>query len=228
MVSWAFSAVVNTTALTPSRYWTQRAKRHLALAACAFAAAWLAYLAVPGHDTRHRLSMGTAYSALALLVVCLCLGPWRVLRRRANPISFDLRRDVGIWAGIFALLHTGIGLTVHLRGRMWMYFFRDLHPLRIQNTKFGLANYVGLLAALLFLGLLTISNDLSLRSLKTRKWKSLQRWTYVAAVLTVLHGALFQSVEGRQAPWLMAYWLLIAAALGFQAFGFLTVRKKRE
>lgn len=219
---------MNTTALTPSRYWIQRTKRHFALAACALAAAWLTYLAVPGHDTRHRLSMGTAYSALALLVVCLCLGPLKILRQRPNPISFDLRRDIGIWAGIFALIHTGIGLTVHLRGRMWMYFFSHLHPLKIQNSKFGLANYVGAVAALLFLGLLTISNDLSLRSLKSRRWKSLQRWTYLAAVLTVLHGALFQSVESRQAPWLAAYWLLVAVALGFQAAGYAAVRKKRN
>jgi hypothetical protein len=28
---------------------------------------------------------------------------------RANPVSFDLRRDMGIWA-ILALVHTGIGL----------------------------------------------------------------------------------------------------------------------
>lgn len=172
--------------------------------------------------------MGTAYSALALLVFCLCLGPWKVLRGRPNPISFDLRRDVGIWAGIFALIHTGIGLTVHLRGRMWMYFFRQLHPLRIQNTVFGAANYVGAIAALLFLGLLTISNDVSLRSLKTRKWKWLQRWTYAAAILTVAHGVLFQTVESRKAPWLIAFWILVAAALTFQAAGYVAVRRKRD
>ncbi|HEV2463318.1 MAG TPA: ferric reductase-like transmembrane domain-containing protein [Acidobacteriaceae bacterium] len=218
---------MNTTAITPSRYWINRTKRHLVLAACAIAAAWLAYLAVPGHDTRHRLSMGTAYSALALLVVCLALGPWKVLRRQPNPVSFDLRRDTGIWAGVFALLHTAVGLTVHLRGRMWMYFFSHLHPLKIQASKFGLANYVGAVAALLFLGLLTISNDASLRSMKARRWKSLQRWTYAAAVLTVLHGALFQSVEGRPAPWLAAYWALVLAAASFQLAGYLA-RKKRS
>lgn len=202
-------------------------RRHLVLAACALAASFLAYAAVPGTDTRHHFSMATAYSGLAFLVVCLSLGPWKILRGRANPVSFDLRRDVGIWAGILALLHTGIGLTVHLRGRMWMYFFRQLHPLRVQNTEFGLANYVGLLAALLFLGLLTISNDISLRSLKARKWKSLQRWTYVAAVLTVIHGVLFQGVEGRKAPWLVAFWLLVILALGFQAAGYYVVRRNR-
>jgi sulfoxide reductase heme-binding subunit YedZ len=190
--------------------------------------AWVTYLAVPGSDTRHKLSMGTAYSGLVLLVVCLSIGPWKVLRGRPIPISFDFRRDIGIWAGILAVAHTGIGLTVHLRGRMWMYFFSDLHPLKIQNTKFGLANYLGLAAVLLFLGLLAISNDFALRSLKSKKWKSLQRWTYAAAVLTVAHGVLFQSVESRKTPWLIAFWLLVIATLGFQAAGFFQTRKSRR
>jgi|SRR6185437_5615936 len=228
MVSWLQQAfAVNTVSRIPTSYWATRAKRHLVLGIAALAMAWLAYLAVPGNDFRHRVSMGTAYSGLILLALCLCLGPWKTLRNRPNPVSFDLRRDVGIWAGILAVVHTGVGLTVHLRGRMWMYFFRDLHPLKIQNTKFGLANYVGLAAALLFLTLLAISNDLALRKLKSRKWKWLQRWTYAAALLTVLHGLLFQSVENRTLPWLVAFWLIVFAATAFQTAGFFAVRKRQ-
>jgi sulfoxide reductase heme-binding subunit YedZ len=52
---------------------------------------------------------------------------------------------------------------------MWMYFFAKLHPLQLQKTQFGFANYTGLIAALLFLGLLLISNDLSLRSFGTQR-----------------------------------------------------------
>jgi sulfoxide reductase heme-binding subunit YedZ len=104
--------------------------------------------------------MATAYAGLIFLAVSLWIGPWNVLRRRPNPVSFDLRRDIGIWTGILAILHTVIGLTVHLRGRMWMYFFKSLHPLKPQNTQFGFANLVGLGAALLFLMLVLISNDI--------------------------------------------------------------------
>ena len=74
--------------------------------------------------------MATAYAGLFFLAVSLWLDPWNVLRRRPNPISHDLRRDVGIWTGILAIVHTSIGLTVHLRGRMWMYFFKALDPLQ--------------------------------------------------------------------------------------------------
>jgi methionine sulfoxide reductase heme-binding subunit len=167
-------------------YWIRRSRRHVTLAAIAILITFLAYAATPPPDVRHRLSMATAYAGLIFLAALLWLGPWNVLRRRANPTSFDLRRDVGIWAGIVAILHTVVGLTMHLRGKMWMYFFKRLHPLRLQDTQFGFANFTGLAAALLFLMLLAISNDLSLRTLKTRRWKSLQRWTYVAFVLTTV------------------------------------------
>jgi sulfoxide reductase heme-binding subunit YedZ len=115
-------------------YWIRRSTRHVALAAGAIAITSLAYVATPPPDFRHRLSMATAYAALVFLAASLWLGPWNVLRRRPNPVSFDLRRDIGIWTGILAIVHTAIGLTVHLRGRMWMYFFKGLHPLRLQNT----------------------------------------------------------------------------------------------
>src|SRR6266851_6719359 len=165
-------------------YWIRRSKRHVTLASGAIAITCLAFAATPPPDIRHRLSMATAYAGLNFLAVSLWIGPWNVLRRRPNPVSFDLRRDIGIWTGILAILHTVIGLTVHLRGRMWMYFFKSLHPLKLQNTQFGSANFTGLGASLLFLMLLAISNDVSLRTLKTLRWKSLQRWTYAAFLLT--------------------------------------------
>jgi sulfoxide reductase heme-binding subunit YedZ len=169
--------------------------------------------------------MATAYAGLIFLAVSLWIGPWNVLRQRPNPVSFDLRRDVGIWTGILAILHTAIGLTVHLRGRMWMYFFKRLHPLRPQDTLFGLANFTGLAAALLFLMLLAISNDLSLRTLKTRRWKSLQRWTYAAFVLTVAHGIAYQLLEKRHLPWVFIFTALMIAVATIQIFGFLRAKK---
>lgn len=45
-----------------------------------------------------------------------------------HPTSFDLRRDVGIWTGVLAIVHTAI-VTVHLRGRMWMDCFKALQAL---------------------------------------------------------------------------------------------------
>lgn len=177
------------------------------------------YATSPPPDFRHRLSMGSAYAALLFLGATLWLGPWNILRKRANPVSFDLRRDIGIWSAILALFHTGVGLTVHLRGRMWMYFFKHLHPLAIQNNEFGAANFIGLASALLFLLLLAISNDLSLRRLGSARWKWLQRWTYAAAVLAIAHGILFQLVEKRHLPWVLFFAAVIMIMVSAQLLG---------
>ena len=202
------------------QYWLRRIERHFVLAVIAVALTAFVYHLTPPPDFRHRLSMGSAYAALIFLACTLWLGPWNVLRRRANPVSFDLRRDIGIWAGLLAVFHTGIGLTVHLRGRMWMYFFKQLHPLKIQNTQFGLANYTGLIAALIFVLLLILSNDASLRRLGMLRWKYLQRYIYLAFALTVLHGALFQAIESRHISWVIFFSAVIAAVAAFQMAAF--------
>lgn len=209
-----------------SSYWARRLGRHCVLAMLAIALVCLAYVATPPPDIRHRLSMATAYAGLTFLAISLWLGPWNVLRRRPNPVSFDLRRDVGIWAGALAIVHTVIGLTVHLRGRMWMYFFKRLHPLVLQNTQFGLANFSGLAATLIFFVLLVISNDVSLRTLGTRRWKFIQRWIYAAFLLTVVHGIAYQLVEKRRLPWVIIFVALTTAVVIIQLSGAMVIWRK--
>ncbi len=81
----------------------------------------------------------------------------------------------------------------------------------------------GLGAALLFLMLLAISNDSSLRTLKTSRWKSLQRWTYVAFVLTGAHGIAYQLVEKRHMPWVLVFSGAMAGVIVGQILGFCQV-----
>jgi len=150
------------------------------------------------------------------------LGPLNVLRRKANPVSFDLRRDLGIWAGISALAHTAIGLNVHLRGRMWLYFVDENHHLRWD--AFGFGNYTGAVAALLFALLLVLSNDISLRKLGVERWKSLQRWAYAAVVLTAGHAIAYQQIEKRIAPFQMVLYVVLGIVFAFQIAGALKVR----
>lgn len=65
-------------------------------------------------DLISEASIAAAYAELFLTAAALLLGPLNVPRGKANPVSFDLRRDFGIWAGIAALVHTLVGLNVHL------------------------------------------------------------------------------------------------------------------
>ena len=173
-----------------------------------------------------HLSVATAYPALFLTALAVVLGPWNVLRRRPNPVSFDLRRDVGIWAGIMALLHTAVGLNVHLRGRMWLYFVDEHH--RLRHDWFGFGNHTGLAAALLFLLLLAISNDLSLRRLGVRRWKSLQRWTYAAVIFTILHTIAYQHMEERRGPYAMLLAGVTIAIAIFQLAGWRRAKADRQ
>jgi sulfoxide reductase heme-binding subunit YedZ len=178
-------------------------------------------------DLRQRMSLASAYVALIYLALSLSLGPYRIWRKLSNPISFDLRRDIGIWVGLLAVVHTTMGLMVHLRGRMWMYFLASLRPIRIQISWFGLANYLGGMATLIFILLLVISNDLSLRKLGTKRWKSVQRCSYVAAILTIVHGFAYQFVEKRRIDWVIVLAVLVGLTLGLQLAGFSIVRRKR-
>jgi sulfoxide reductase heme-binding subunit YedZ len=72
--------------------------------------------------------------------------------------------------------------------------------------------------------LLAISNDFSIRSLGSRSWKSIQRWTYAAFGLTVAHGIAFQIVEKRRIPWVIIFAGMATVALVLQFLGLLRVR----
>jgi hypothetical protein len=113
-----------------------------------------------------------------------------------------LRRDIGIWAGIYGIAHTIIGLNVHMHGHMSRYFIPWTRSLDTSSKAFILANWLGLVAAILLLVLVSISNDYALRTLGTRRWKLIQQSTYVVVIAAVAHGAGYQIIEGRK--WLLS------------------------
>ena len=106
-----------------SSYIRQRALRHALLGAASVAMVLFVYVNVPTDFILRRWSLATAYVSLAFLAISLLIGPWNVLRARANPVSIDLRRDVGIWAGVLAIVHSVMGLFIHKMGGPWRYFF---------------------------------------------------------------------------------------------------------
>ena len=180
-------------------------------------------------DVISRASFATAYPALALLAATLLIGPWNLLRKRTNPISADLRRDIGIWAGILGLLHTGVGQCVHLRGRPWLYYVyggqEHHHVFPLRHDLFGLANYTGAFGVLLLAVLLATSNDYSLRKLHTRRWKQLQRWNYAAFALVAVHTFAYQGVEKQLWKWVATAVACIAIATTFQVAGVVIRRR---
>lgn len=205
-----------------------RVTRHIVLflASCVTCAAF--YLALGAASPIWWLSMASAYGGLVLLALSLMIGPWNKLRRRPNPVSGYLRRDIGIWAGVLGMIHVVVGLQVHMRS-MWHYFvpppdMAHRFPLRID--PFGLTNYAGLFAILILLLLLSLSNDASLRALGKGRWKSLQRWNYAGALLVVAHGIVYQIIEKRTAGLIFTFAAIVLFALGMQLAGF-SIEKTR-
>jgi sulfoxide reductase heme-binding subunit YedZ len=124
-----------------------------------------------------------------------------------------------------------IGLQVHAPRRMWTYFVypaeeSHLFPLRLDAV--GWANYLGLLAGLLLLFLLVLSNDWSLKRLGARRWKRYQRWNYAVFGLVLAHGVLYQILETRNAGWVTAFAVLSALVIVLQVTGLRRRRKQKQ
>lgn len=197
---------------------------HLPLALASGVSAFLLYVTRPYPDVITRLSFSTAYPALALLAATLLIGPWNLLRSRPNPVSADLRRDIGIWAGITGIAHAGIGQCVHLRGRPWLYYiygpWEHHHTVPIRHDLFGFSNYTGALSVLLLVALFATSNDWSLRMLGTPRWKSLQRWNYAVFFLAGAHAIGFLFIEKQKFSFDTTIGVFLAIAIALQLAGF--------
>lgn len=167
---------------------------------------------------------------MILLALTLLLGPWNVLRRKGNPVSSDLRRDVGIWAGILGITHTAVGQCVHLRGRPWLYYVYSAqeHHHGLRHDVFGFANYTGAISVLLLAALLATSNDFSLRRLGTPGWKGLQRWNYAVFALAAAHAIGYLLIEKQKLPWDTVIGLCIIITLAMQLWGYALRSRKRE
>ncbi|GAB3433203.1 hypothetical protein [Flindersiella endophytica] len=171
----------------------------------------------------------TGYVATVLLALTLLIGPANLLLRRPNPVSSSLARDVGIWAFIGSVIHVVIGFQVHGNvGELFnfrLYFF-DSSGIPKTNA-FGWANWTGLAALIIVAGLLALSNDRSLRELKARRWKNLQRTNYALFALIVLHAFFYGALLRTTSPLTWTLGLSFVTVLAGQAIGIWLYRHKR-
>lgn len=214
--------------------WPSRLLRHhIALLAFSAAAVLILYFTRPYTDVLTRISFATAYPALVLLGSTLITGPINILRGLRNPVSSDLRRDIGIWGGLLGMLHAAVGQCVHLRGRPWLYYIygpTENHA-GFRHDLFGFSNYTGAVATLILIALFATSNDLSLRALGTPRWKSLQRWNYAVFGLSAVHSFGYQAIEKQKIVWVATVICCTVITLAVQSAGFWKRRKaecKRE
>jgi sulfoxide reductase heme-binding subunit YedZ len=186
-------------------------------------------LQMPQIGLVHQLALGFGYLSLVYIVVTLLIGPWRILRVRPTPVNINLRRDIGIWAAITGVVHVVLSFQIHLGGRVLLYF---LQPLERGGYKplvslFGLANYLGLLAVVILILLMGLSNDLSLRWFGARRWKLLQRSNYILFVLVLLHTVGYQVIIKREPIMVLMVVGLTLLVLTAQTKGFYLVGSRR-
>jgi len=86
-------------------------------------------------------------------------------------------------------------------------------------NSFGLGNWTGLLAIVIVAGLLTISSDLALRTLKAPTWKWLQRLNYATFALVVLHAFFYGALLRVTSPFTGLLLLSVIAVSVGQALG---------
>lgn len=209
---------------------------HLAVGIVSFAVLTTLFFAMPILDGKStldlifRLSLASGYVALMLLCLSLGFGVWRFFKRnRKPPVHFDGRRDVGIWAGVFAVFHAVAGLFVHFRGKGFLIYFiypseqNAAFPIRLD--AFGFANHAGLVAVLIVVLLLAISNDFSIKKLGGGRWKNLQRWNYAFFALVLIHAVLYIVIENRSILFILLAILLFGSTIVLQIVGFIRYRR---
>jgi sulfoxide reductase heme-binding subunit YedZ len=176
-----------------------------------------------------RLTVATGYIATLLLALTLLVGPANLLLRRRNPVSSYLRRDAGMWTAAFSVVHVVVGLQVHSGGQLsgfLSYFFgRDGGVLL---NSFGLANWIGVVATVVVIGLLTISSDLALRTLKAPRWKWLQRLNYALFGLVVAHAIFFGALLRLGSPFTLLLGISVIAVLSGQLLGIWLWRRRHR
>lgn len=210
--------------------WQRRARVHIWLALSSTAVG-LSVVALHSRSSpREQLSIATAYVGMLWIVASLAIGPVNLLRRKPNPVSSDLRRDLGLWGGSVGLIHVAIGLTVHMRGRMSEYFLAPAgtEAFSLRLDAFGLANHLGLASAAILAALVILSSDWSLRSLGTKRWKRWQRWNYACAGALVAHGVLYQLLEKRRFALVALFAALTVLAVALQVVGVRAFRARRS
>lgn len=166
-----------------------------------------------------RVSLLTAWLCFLLLITTLAIGPWQALKTGRPLLNNLLRRDLGIWAAITGLAHLCLATAEVMQPAYFSTYITGPPeaPMPGWAGWIGTASIVaGYLAGLIFILLLGLSNNLSLRRLGNARWKKLQRIATTALALAATHGIVFQVIEGRTGAWLVGLVAISLAIFGLR------------
>lgn len=183
---------------------------------------YITHLAAPGYHAGQVILLGSGYVSLVLIGVTLAIGPITLYlqHRQRNPVNIYMRRDAGIWAGIAGTIHVLYAVHWFNTPNLWSFFLEQspgAYTLRL--NLFGVSNDLGLLATLILLLLLSLSNQASLIMLKGKLWKNIQRLNYPLMLLSAAHALGYQLYSSK--PRYFTYFLaaITAATITVQLIG---------
>jgi sulfoxide reductase heme-binding subunit YedZ len=208
----------------------RRWRTHILLAGVTVIGCYLAHLYAPYADLTYDLTYGCGYVAVILIAYSLLIGPYKLLSQKKNPVNINLRRDVGIWAGITGCIHVVAAIAMSTRGNILYLFLRPKpegpgYNLLLSPT--GVSNNIGLAATVILVALLIISNNYFLIKFKGKRWKFLQRFNYGLAIFAFIHTVLYQRLDNRSRTFVTFTFIFAVALLGIQLAGFFLYRSRR-
>ena len=177
---------------------TSRIGRNLIVGLIGAALIYTFWLTRPQWSSDMRFWRAVGDASLILLYLALALGPMTRFGPRVGML-LPYRRELGIWFGIYAIVHT----IIILNGWVLWDFYQFMGYLYIpaidqtvrMESGFGMANILGLMAVLIALPLMATSTDWAMRALGASAWKFLHYGSYTIFYAVVLHTAYFMYIH---------------------------------
>ena len=203
---------------------------------------YIFWLSRPDWSSDMRFWRSVGDGSLILLYLTLVLGPAASFVPRVG-ILLPYRRELGIWFGVFAVVHTIIILDGWVQWDaaqfMGYQFIPAIDKTVRMESGFGMANLLGLSAVLIALPLMATSTDWATRALGANAWKFLHYGAYIIFYAVALHTAYFLYIHYTmsfhrtvpdpnwfQVPFAVLTGILITLQVG--AFFKVTVRHRRR
>ena len=213
--------------------------RHAIVGGAGIGLIYLFWLTRPQWDPEMRFWKAVGDASLMFLYATLAMGPIARLLPSIGRVVL-LRREVGVWFGLFALLHTFLILNGWVRWDIMRFlgyeFIPELGRFVRLESGFGLANIMGIVAIVITLPLMGTSTDWAIQKLGGNAWKFLHSGSYIIFWLVVLHTAYFLFIQyaphfHRPTPpldWFRyPFLMLTVTVIGLQVAGFLVTVKRR-
>ena len=210
----------------------RRIRNHVVLGIANISILGIASMAGSDGAALDRISIVSAYQCLFLMAIALLLGPLSVHEQGKFMLNSHSRRDIGIWAGLIALLHFWLGNRLSMNTE-YLGIFVDggatagPSSVEFRNELYMWGTIFGYLVAVFIVIMLSLSNDWSLRTIGAVWWKRLQRLAYLMFTLTILHALAFQWLEDRPVRWALLVGMIAAFVAAFQLSALIASRNRR-